>query len=221
MFTRRDIMNIKPGSEAEVRRILNDEVIPPLRGQKGMRHDDIFITPQLSEAVLNSYWDTQECAESYGRTAYPEALKVLSKVLEGRPQVETFNISSSTFHRHMAPRREAYRNSKLGKGVWPSAFVKPTLAPGGQISPAGTHAKKRILEIGVYKPGDLTSEVTTLDDVNVRAEGDTALFTGHATVKSRFKGRDIGSLYRLSKTYEKQQGRWRIIASKTARLGDE
>ena len=80
---------------------------------------------------------------------------------------------------------------------------------------------KRILEVGVYKPGELTSEVTTLDDVNVRAEGDTALFTGHATVKSRFNGRDFGSLYRLSRMYEKQRGRWRIIASKTARLGDE
>src|ERR1044071_7572126 len=189
MFTRRDIMSIKPGSEAEVRRILNDEVIPPLRGQKGMRHDDI--TPQLSEALLNSYWDTRECAESYGRTAYPEALKALSKVLEGTPQVETFNVSSSTFHRLTAPRHEAYRISKLGKGVWPSAFVQPALDPGGQISPAGTRAKKRILKIGIYKPGDLTSEVTTLDDVNVRAEGDTASFTGHATVRSRFKGRDI------------------------------
>jgi hypothetical protein len=148
-------------------------------------------------------------------------LEALSKVLEGRPQVETFNISSSTFHRLTASRREAYRTSKLGRGVWPSAFVKPIIDLGGQLSPASTHAKKRILKIGIYKPGDLTSEVTTLDDVNVRAEGETALFTGHATVKSRFKGRDIGSLYQLSKTYEKRQGRWRIIASTTARLGDE
>ena len=220
MFTRRDILNIKPGSAAEAGRIFKDEVLPPLRGQKGMRHDDIFISPVLSEAVLNSYWDSQEGAESYGRAAYPAALKALSKVLEGRPQVETFNISSSTFHRITAPRREAYRTSELGKGVWPSAFVKPILDLGGQISPAGTHAK-RILKIGIYRPGDLTSEVTTLDDVNVRAEGETALFTGHATVKSRFKGRDFGSLYRLSKKYEKQHGRWQIIASKTARLGDE
>ena len=102
-----------------------------------------------------------------------------------------------------------------------AAFETPTLDHGGLLPPASTRAMKRILEIGVYKSGDLTSEVTTLDDVNVRAEGDTALFTGHATVKSRFKGRDFGSLYRLSKKYEKQQGRWRIIASKTARLGDE
>ena len=99
--------------------------------------------------------------------------------------------------------------------------MKPSLSLDGQLPPARTHANKRILEIGVYKPGDLSSEVTILDDVDVRAEGDTALFTGHATVKSRFKGRDFGSLYRLSKKFEKQQGRWRIIASKTARLGDE
>jgi len=221
MFTRRDILNLKPGFAAEAGRIFEDEVLPPLRGQKGMRHDDIFISPVLSEAVLNSYWDSQECAESYGRATYPAALKALSKVLEGTPQVETFNISSSTFHGITARRREAYRTSQLGKGVWPSAFVKPTLALGGQVSSASTHAGKRILKIALYKPGDLTSEVTTLDDVNMCAEGDTASFTGHATVKSRFKGRDIGSLYRLSKTYEKQQGRWRIIASKTARLGDE
>ena len=221
MFTRREILNIKPGSAAEAGRIFKDEIIPPLRGQKGMRHDDIFISPVLSEAVLNSYWDSQECAESYGRTTYPAALKALSKVLEGTPQVETFNISSSTFHRLTAPRREAYRTSALGKGVWPSAFVKPNLALGGHITPASTHARKRILKIGVYRSGDLTSEVTTLDDVSVRAEGATALFTGHATVRSRFKGQDIGSLYRLSKMYEKQQGRWQVIASKTARLGDE
>jgi ketosteroid isomerase-like protein len=78
---------------------------------------------------------------------------------------------------------------------------------------------KRILEIGVYRPGDLTSEVTAVEDVNLRADGDTAVFTGHATVKSRFKGKDFSSLYRLGKVYEKQQGRWRVVASRTARMG--
>ena len=115
MFTRRDIMNIKPGSAAEAGRIFEDEVIPPLRGQKGMRHDDVFINPQLSEAVLNSYWDTQECSESYGRAAYPAALLALAGVLEGTPGLETFSISSSTLHRLTAPRREAHRVSTFGR----------------------------------------------------------------------------------------------------------
>ena len=116
MFTRRVIMNIKPGSAAEVGRIFEDEVIPPLRGQKGVRHDDTFISPELSEAVLNSYWDTQECAESYGRAPYTAALKALTEVLEGTPQVATFSISSSAFHQLNAPRREAYRASAFGRG---------------------------------------------------------------------------------------------------------
>src|SRR5437868_6511890 len=120
MFTRRVIMNIKPGSAAEVGRIFDGEVIPLLRKQKGMRHDDTFISPVLSEAILNSYWDTQGYAESYGRAAYPAALKALSRVLEATPQVETFSISTSTFHQITARRREAYRAAQLGRGVWPS-----------------------------------------------------------------------------------------------------
>ena|ERR1051326_554082 len=116
MFTRRVIINFKPGTAAEVGRIFRDEVIPPLRRRAGMRHDDTFISPELSEAVINSYWDTQEYAESYDRAAYPAALESLSKVLEGTPLVETFGISNSTFHQITAGRREAYRTSVLGRG---------------------------------------------------------------------------------------------------------
>ncbi|HMF57864.1 MAG TPA: hypothetical protein VK619_16090 [Pyrinomonadaceae bacterium] len=79
---------------------------------------------------------------------------------------------------------------------------------------------KRILEIGIYRPGDLTSEVTTLDDVNAQVTETGATFTGHATVSSRFKGRDSSGFYQLSKVYVKQQERWQVVASRTARLGE-
>jgi hypothetical protein len=52
---------------------------------------------------------------------------------------------------------------------------------------------KRILTIEVYKPGDLTSEVIDLDDLSAHVGGDTTVFTGRATVKSRFKGRDFSA----------------------------
>lgn len=54
---------------------------------------------------------------------------------------------------------------------------------------------KRILEIGIYKPGDLTSEVIDLDDVDAHVEGDSLVFNGHVTVKSRFKDRDFSGFY--------------------------
>src|SRR5437764_11906892 len=79
---------------------------------------------------------------------------------------------------------------------------------------------KRILEIGIYKPGDLTSEVISLDDVNANVTATEATFTGHATVSSRFKGRDFSGFYQLSKVYLKQQERWQVVAARTARLGD-
>ena len=82
-------------------------------------------------------------------------------------------------------------------------------------------SSKRILGVGVYTPGDLTYEVTALADVSVRSDGNTTVFAGHATVRSRFKGRDFSSLYRLSRVYGMRQGRWGIIAARTARLGDE
>lgn len=82
-------------------------------------------------------------------------------------------------------------------------------------------SRKRILGVGVYTPGDLAFEVTSLADLNERPDGDTTVYSGHATVKSRFKGRDFSSLYRLTRVYEVRHGRWRIVAAKTARLGDE
>ena len=87
-------------------------------------------------------------------------------------------------------------------------------------APPPPRSSKRILEVGVYTPGDLAFEVTALADVDVRPDGETTVFSGHATVKSRFKGRDFSSLYRLSRVYEVRQGRWLITAARTARLGD-
>lgn len=160
MFTRRVIMNIKPGSAAEVGRIFKDEVIPPLRGQKGMRHDDTFITPQLSEAVLNSYWDTQEYAESYDRAAYPAALSALAGVLEGAPRVETFNISSATFHRLTAPRRAAYRASTFGRGSWPHPPLTTQPRP-GQEEAAKVNCQIEERHLGAVTVLDLFGELRT------------------------------------------------------------
>ncbi len=46
-----------------------------------------------------SLWDKAENAEAYNRASYPEVTKILATVLEGAPQVETFNVANSTFHK--------------------------------------------------------------------------------------------------------------------------
>jgi hypothetical protein len=116
MFTRHLIMNFKASSADEFTRIVESEILPQLRRQKGCRHEDTFITPALSEAVINSYWDTPEYAAAYDRTSYLEGLKSLAGVMDRAPQLETYEISSSTFHRLTAHRRDAYRTAQLGRG---------------------------------------------------------------------------------------------------------
>lgn len=80
---------------------------------------------------------------------------------------------------------------------------------------------KRILEIGIYKPGDLTAEVIDLDDVNAHVEGNRAVYTGHVTIKSRYKDQDFSGFYQLTKVYLKHEEQWEVIASRTARLAEE
>jgi quinol monooxygenase YgiN len=111
MFTRRVVFRIRADSSAEFTRIVEGQFLPPLRAQDGCRHEDTFITPEFSEAVINSYWDTEECAAAYARTAYPEALEALAGVLDGEPRVESFHVSSLTFRQITANRRGWHRTS--------------------------------------------------------------------------------------------------------------
>ena len=99
MFGRQVTMKLKPNSAPELTRIAENEIIPILRKQKGFRDETTFIAPERSEAIFNSFWDTKEDADAYGRSAYPEVLKTVSNVIDGTPVVKTFEFASSTFRR--------------------------------------------------------------------------------------------------------------------------
>ena len=99
MFTRHVTMKLKANSATEFNRLIEKEVIPTLRKQKGFRDEVTFISPERLEAIGNSFWDTKADAEAYNLTGYPEILKTLSTVVEGTPNVETFEVANSTFHK--------------------------------------------------------------------------------------------------------------------------
>jgi len=91
-------MKLKGNSVPEFTRTLENEVIPMLRKQKGFRDEITLVAPELNEVVAISFWDRKEDAESYNREKYPEILKTLSKVVEGTPRVESFEVANSTSH---------------------------------------------------------------------------------------------------------------------------
>lgn len=99
MHTRSLTLKLKSPSIVEFTRLIEGEIIPMLRKQKGFRDEITFVAPERGEAVAISFWDTKENAEAYTRTAYPEVLKTLSKVVEGTPKVENFEVANSTFHK--------------------------------------------------------------------------------------------------------------------------
>jgi heme-degrading monooxygenase HmoA len=99
MFTRHVIVRLKAKTAPEFTRLVEKEVIPMLRKQKGFLDIVTCISPDLTEAVSNSFWDTKADAENYSRTGYPEVMKSLETVVEGTPTVGTANVSNSTFHK--------------------------------------------------------------------------------------------------------------------------
>jgi hypothetical protein len=99
MFTRHVIMQLKANSAEAFTRIVEKDVLPVLRKQKGFRDEITSISLDNSEAIANSFWDTKEDAEAYNRVAYPQVLEALSKVVEGTPRVGTAVVANSTFYK--------------------------------------------------------------------------------------------------------------------------
>ena len=99
MFARRVSMNLKPNSVAELTQRLEKQIIPLLRKQKGFQDEITLVGQGGAKALGISLWDRAESAEAYNRGSYPEVLKIMAGVVEGTPQVETYEVTNSTFHK--------------------------------------------------------------------------------------------------------------------------
>ena len=99
MFARRVHMHLKPNSVAEFTQKLEKEILPLLRKQQGFQDEITFVSHDGREGFGISLWDKRENAEAYNRGTYPEVTKILATVVEGAPQVETYDIANSTYHK--------------------------------------------------------------------------------------------------------------------------
>src|SRR5713101_7175974 len=99
MFARSISIRLKPNSVAEFTQLIEKETLPLLRKQKGFQDEMTFVAPGGTEAVGISLWDQKENADVYSRDAYPGVLKALGKVVEGTPEVRTYEVCNSTFHK--------------------------------------------------------------------------------------------------------------------------
>ena len=99
MFARRVSMQLKPNSVAEFTQRIEKDILPLLRKQHGFRDELTFVAPGETKVFGISLWDNKQNAEAYNLGTYPEVTKLLAKVIEGTPQVETYEVCNSTFHK--------------------------------------------------------------------------------------------------------------------------
>jgi len=99
MNSRNVTLKLKTSTAPEFARLIEHEITPILRKQKGFRDEIVFVAPERSEALAISLWDTKEDSDNYTRTGYPEVMKALSNVIEGTPKVETFDVGFTTLHK--------------------------------------------------------------------------------------------------------------------------
>ena len=98
MFSRNVSFKLKAKSALEFTRIVEGEVIPLLRRQKGFDDAISFVAAERNEAMTISLWDKKEDAVAHIEKCFPEILRALSSVVEGTPQVQSFEIGNSTSH---------------------------------------------------------------------------------------------------------------------------
>ena len=102
MFARLVSFRLKPNLAAEATQTFEKEIVPLLRKQKGFQDEITLLAPGGGEMVGISLWDQKESAEAYERSTYAEVLKTMGKVIEGTPQVKTYEVSTSTIRKMTA-----------------------------------------------------------------------------------------------------------------------
>ena len=98
-FARIVTMRLKPNATQDFTRTIENEIVPILRQQKGFQDELVLVKPNGTEAIAISLWNNKESAEAYNREGYVQVQKVLSKAIEGTPQVQTYDVAHSSQQR--------------------------------------------------------------------------------------------------------------------------
>ena len=70
MFARHVTVKLKPGTLTEFTRVMDSEILPWLRKQKGFLDAITLAVPSGREIVSISFWDQEESAQDYNSRRY-------------------------------------------------------------------------------------------------------------------------------------------------------
>ena len=105
MFTRVVELTSKPGKAQELSNTINEKGVPILKKQNGFVDEIILNSNAESDRVLAlSFWKTREDAERYQREQYKNIHDSIRHLLQGEPNIRTFDVHSSTGQKIAAER---------------------------------------------------------------------------------------------------------------------
>jgi len=105
MFTRIVEVNTKNGKAKDVCNTIREKVLPILKNENGFVDELTLISTTDPNRVLAlSFWKTREDAERYNSKQFQTVTGLIRNHLEGEPNVQTFDLESSTIHKIAAGR---------------------------------------------------------------------------------------------------------------------
>jgi hypothetical protein len=99
MFVRNITFRLKPNMAADYNRTLQNEILPLLRKEKGFKDEIALCNPDSPDAIAISLWENKVDAETYNTNVYPNVVKILERMIDGKPTVKTFEVVTSTLHK--------------------------------------------------------------------------------------------------------------------------
>jgi heme-degrading monooxygenase HmoA len=99
MFAREITLTLKADSKSGFTAAMENDVLPILRKQSGFRDGITFFSQDGSEGVGISLWDNKESADAYEKASYAQVASTLKDLSTGEPDVKSFEVSNSTWHK--------------------------------------------------------------------------------------------------------------------------
>jgi heme-degrading monooxygenase HmoA len=100
MFTRVVEVTSKSGKARELTNTINEKALPILKKQRGFTDEIVLVSDTEPDRVLSiSFWNTKEDAELYHREQFSKIQDSIRHLLEGEPQIRTFNVHTYVGHK--------------------------------------------------------------------------------------------------------------------------
>ena len=100
MFTRIVEITSKAGKARDLTRTVSEKVLTILKNQPGFMDEITLVSDEDPNRILAiSFWKSKDHADAYQRDQFNRVTDTISNLLEGTPQVRTFEVETSTVHK--------------------------------------------------------------------------------------------------------------------------